>query len=552
MDFGATGNGVTNDQPAIMSAIESLNNHPGYVYFPEGDYLIEEPIILKDSCILKGSGSEFSTLIFDMGETSTNCISISKVQTSDFVAITGGYNKGNNLITISDISQFSVSDYIEIRQENGAWDVVPISWADYSVGQITRVIAIVGNKLLLESDLRIDYSEDLNPEVRPIDPISNAGIQCMKIKRIDQPVEGAGANIYTNMAANCIISGVESDTSVGAHVSINTSLNILVDGCYFHDAFTYDGVGMRGYGVALSHHTSECLITNNIFKHLRHAMMIKTGSNGNVFSYNYSIEPYRTEPIPDASGDISFHGHYAFSNLFEGNIAQNIVIDHFWGPSGPFNTIFRNRAELYGIIMTTSDLLETNNQNFVGSEVTNFTFLHGLYVLTGADQFQYGNNIKGDIIPPGTNTLSDSSYYLSEQPYFWNDNLDWPSVGIPNTLDVGTIPAKIRYEIGGVNTICPDSVITDVHQELSSNIPKIKVWPNPSSSFIKVKMLGNYTGKIGVSLLNTFGKVVLSANVEIDNSQSFRISTQHIKPGIYLLSIYTAHQVLTKKVVISR
>ena len=93
------------------------------------------------------------------------------------------------------------------------------------------------------------------------------------------------------MAANCIISGVESDTSVGAHVSINTSLNILVDGCYFHDAFTYDGVGMRGYGVALSHHTSECLITNNIFKHLRHAMMIKTGSNGNVFSYNYSIEP---------------------------------------------------------------------------------------------------------------------------------------------------------------------------------------------------------------------------------------------------------------------
>jgi len=119
MDFGATGNGVTNDQPAIMSAIESLNNHPGYVYFPEGDYLIEEPIILKDSCILKGSGSEFSTLIFDMGETSTNCISISKVQTSDFVAITGGYNKGNNLITISDISQFSVSDYIEIRQENG-------------------------------------------------------------------------------------------------------------------------------------------------------------------------------------------------------------------------------------------------------------------------------------------------------------------------------------------------------------------------------------------------------------------------------------------------
>ncbi len=552
MDFGATGNGISNDQPAVMSAISSLNGHPGYIYFPPGDYLIEQPIVMADSCVLKGAGSEFSTLIFDMGETSANCISISKGQTSDFVEITGGYNKGNNLITISDISQFSVGDYIEIRQENGAWDVVPISWADYSVGQITRVIAIVGNDLLLESELRIDYSEDLNPEVRPIVPISNAGIQCMRIKRIDQPMEGAGANIYTNMAANCIIRGVESDSSVGAHISINTSLNIFVDGCYFRDAFTYDGASMRGYGVALSHHSSECLITNNIFKHLRHAMMIKTGANGNVFSYNYSIEPFRTEPIPDASGDISFHGHYAFSNLFEGNIAQNIVIDHYWGPSGPYNTIFRNRAELYGIIMTTSDLLETNSQNFVGSEVTNFTFLHGMYILTGEDQFQYGNNIKGDIIPPGTNVLSDSSYYLSEQPYFWNQFIDWPSVGIPNMLDVGTIPAKMRYEIGGVVTLCPDSIITTVPQDLSKNNLDIEFWPNPSNNFINVRTLDNYSGQLSLSLFNAVGEVVLSKSFEAGSSQVMRISTQDIKSGMYLMSVRTVDQLIWKKVIIAK
>lgn len=552
MDFGAIGDGVTNDQPAVMNAIASLDGHPGYVYFPAGNYLIEGPIIIEDSCIIKGAGSELSTLIFDMGETSTNCISISRSQTSDFVSITGGLNKGNNLITVSDISPFSIGDYLEIRQENGDWDIVPIAWADYSVGQVTRVTAIVGNKLLLESNLRIDYSEDLNPEVRRITPISNAGVQCIKIKRIDQPIEGSGANIYTNMAANCIIRGVESDSSVGAHISINTSLNILVDGCYFHDAFTYDGVGMRGYGVALSHHSSECLITNNIFKHLRHAMMIKTGANGNVFSYNYSIEPFRTEPIPDASGDISFHGHYAFSNLFEGNIAQNIVIDHYWGPSGPFNTIFRNRAELYGIIMTMNEFLETNEQNFVGSEVTDSTFLHGLYVLTGEDQFEYGNNIKGDIIPAGTNTLSDSSYYLTEQPYFWIDNIEWPSVGIPNQLGVGTIPAELRYEFGGTLTICPDSVVTSVHQNSNIRKPDIEVWPNPANRFIKVKLLSNHTGKLEVKLFNSFGEVVLDSDVGMVAQQSFRISTHDLNPGIYLLSIRTELQIVTEKIIIAR
>lgn len=550
MDFGATGNGITNDQPAVMDAISSLVGQLGYIYFPPGEYLIEDPIILPDSCILKGAGSDLSTLVLDMGETAVNCISISNAQTFDYVTITGGYYKGNNLITVADISSFSIGDYIEIRQENGDWDVVPISWADYSVGQITRVVAIVDDKLLLESDLRIDYSLDLHPEVRPIIPISNAGIQCIKIKRVDEPEEGAGANIYLSMAANCFVRGVESDSSVGSHVSINSSINILIDGCYFHHAFTYNGAGMRGYGVTLSHHTSECLITNNMFRYLRHAMMVKTGSNGNVFSYNYSLEPFRTEPIPDASGDISFHGHYAYSNLMEGNIVQNIVIDHYWGPSGPYNTIFRDRAELYGIIMTANQLLETNDQNFVGNEVTDTEFLHGLYILTGEDHFEYGNNIKGEIIPAGTTELPDSSYYLSERPYFWNDNLTWPSVGIPNQLDSGTVPAKIRYEFGGTITVCPDSIITTVPSELYKGYVDIDIWPNPAKDFINISVPQRYVGMIALRLTDTYGNVILSNDNTIVNSQPITISTTDIKPGIYLLTIRTSHRIMSKKVII--
>ena len=549
MNFGATGNGIDNDQPAIMDAILSLDGQLGYVYFPPGEYLIEDPIILTDSCILKGAGSNLSTLIFDLGGNTDNCISISKSQTNSFVAITDGFNKYNNLITVANINSFNIGDYIEIRQENGDWDVVPISWADYSVGQITRVDAIIDNKLLLESNLRIDYSPDLNPEVRPIIPISNTGIQCIKIKRVDEPEEGGGANIYTNMAANCFIRGVESDSSVGSHVSVNSSINILIDGCYFHHAFTYDGAGMHGYGVNLSHHSSECLITNNVFRYLRHAMMIKTGANGNVFSYNYSIEPHRTEQIPDASGDISFHGHYAYSNLFEGNIAQNIVIDHYWGPSGPYNTIFRNRAELYGIIMTPSDLLETTYQNFVGSEVTNTDFLHGLYVLTGEEHFEFGNNIKGEIIPAGTNDLPDSSYYLSEPPCFWNHN-QWPSVGIPNQLDNGTIPAKIRYESGEIVTICPDSIITNVPSELHKSFVDIIIWPNPSKDFINIRLPKTYTELVSVELTDTYGNSVLTTSIYIIDSQFFTITTSGVNPGLYLLTIKTTDQIMSKKVII--
>lgn len=542
-DFGAVGNGITDDHQAVVDAIESLNGQLAYIYFPPGTYLITEPITLTDSCILKGESSDETILQFNFEGSPLNCIKLSRSQTSNFTAITGGINKGNNLITISNTNDFEAGDYIEIRQKNGSWDVSPISWADYSVGQMARVVSIIGNKLLIDSKLRIDYSPELEPEVRPVSPILNSGIQCLKIHRLDEPLDGAGANIYMYMAANCFVRGVESDTSVGAHFSINNSLNILVDGCYFHHAFTYDGAGMRGYGIALSQHTSECLITNNIFRYLRHAMMIKTGSNGNIFSYNYSLEPHRSEPIPDASGDISFHGHYAFSNLWEGNIVQNIVIDHYWGPSGPYNTIFRNKAKLWGIIMTTNELLETKMQNFVGNEVTNTEFLHGLYTITGEDHFEFGNNILGNILPTGTNDLPDQSYYLTKKPYFWSQFLEWPSVGIPLVLNSGTIPAKLRYESGHNFTICPDSIITSINSP-SENI--FNVWPNPANNTINISFK-NDTQPIEISLINQYGNTIYISN---DISDKITIPVSNIASGMYMLRVKTTTSITTKKVII--
>ena len=75
--------------------------------------------------------------------------------------------------------------------------------------------------------------------------------------------------------------------------------------------------------------------------------MAKQGANGNVFAYNYSLDPYRSEDPHDAGSDMLLHGHYPFANLFEGNIGESIIVDDTWGPAGPYNTFFRNRADLY-------------------------------------------------------------------------------------------------------------------------------------------------------------------------------------------------------------
>ncbi|MBN1339500.1 MAG: hypothetical protein JXA03_09260 [Bacteroidales bacterium] len=453
-DFGATGNGTTNDHAAIMSAINSLPGQCRIVYFPPGTYLINAAINLPDSVILRGAPNNQSTIKCNMGGTNIYGLIVHGVAPSSYEPVLQGYVKWSYKIVVANPANYAPGDYIEIRQDNGSWDTNPATWAEHAMGQIVRVHFLKGDTLVLDESIRIDYSASLNPEVGKFTPRKYVGIESLKIQRIDDYPSGGPNNISIYYADNCWVAGIESDKSVGSHIVIRNSNHIEVTGSYFHDAFSYDGASNHGYGVTLNNHCGFCLVENNIFKHLRHAMMVKVGANGNVFGYNYSLDVYRTEWPNNYSGDISLHGHYSFVNLFEGNIVQNIIIDHAWGPSGPFNTFFRNRAELYGIIIT-SGTQTTSSQNFVGNEVTNTQAFMGQYSLAGSDHFEYGNNIKGTIIPSGTGALADQSYYYSSKPPFWDVNMNWPNIGVPNPINTGTIQAKLRYQNNHYTYIMP-------------------------------------------------------------------------------------------------
>lgn len=57
-DYGAAGNGVTDDSSAIQDAIDALPARGGTVYFPSGTYLIKMPLAVPSGTSLLGEGSE--------------------------------------------------------------------------------------------------------------------------------------------------------------------------------------------------------------------------------------------------------------------------------------------------------------------------------------------------------------------------------------------------------------------------------------------------------------------------------------------------------------
>ena len=438
LDFGASNDGFTANDNVLSELIKSIEKS-GTIYFPEGTYLFNEAIVLKSNITLSGDGHDRTILIFEL-ESEDDLINITGSIKPDRYSIVKEIKSGDSAI-ITDYTGIKSTQLIKLYDNDN--EKITSDWAQNTSGQIVRVKETNEGQLIPEDKIRRNYELKNNPYYKVIEPIVNVSIEKLCIQNMTVS-SGQSSNILLNYAMNCEIKCVESINCNYSHYDLRNCLNVSVNNCYVHDAFAYGGGG-QGYGVTIHSTSGNCLVENNIFRHLRHSMLLQSGANGNVIAYNYSCEPYWTDvSLPeDAAGDLVLHGNYPYLNLFEGNIVQNIVIDDSHGINGPYNTFFRNRAEEYGIFMNFNP--PTDEQNFIGNEVTKNELLKGLYFLNGINHFEFANNIKGEIVPEGSNELEEKSLYLNNIPPYLGDK---PSIGPPNEPGCGSIPAKDRYKAG--------------------------------------------------------------------------------------------------------
>ncbi|MEI7505132.1 MAG: T9SS type A sorting domain-containing protein, partial [Paludibacter sp.] len=233
----------------------------------------------------------------------------------------------------------------------------------------------------------------------------------------------------------------------------------------------------------------------------------------------------------------------------EGNIVQNIVIDEYWGPSGPLNTFFRNRVEDYGIFMSTT---QTNNTNFVGNEVIG-SLPYGFFMIKGSGNFIFGNNRNGSIYPSTTSQLSDSSYYYSSIPTYWDIPDKWPSIGISNSLNEGTIPAKNRFNTG-IYTISSEE-ISGASKILSVNnnfYNDLEVMPNPASQYVFVDIDSSGNMKANLIFSDLHGKVIKHGDFYFTQKGKIRktIDISGFSAGVYFMKLATDNGIYTQKLIV--
>jgi hypothetical protein len=408
--------------------------------------------------VFKGIGSNNVILFFKASDEVLDMFRISGT-IIETLNVTNEIFKNNNEITLQSGSLDIINHYIDF------FDDRPTNYDWARVGQIFKVNSYLGNsRYKLSDNFSINHPLEYGPQIIKFLPAKNIGFEDITIQREGGISRGSNAscNIRFKYATNCWVYGVESWGTMGWHFGIEKSSHIWIHGNFLHHANNY--AGGDAYGVAVHDRSTNCLIENNIFNYLRHSMLVQSSSTKNVFAYNYSYDKYCNADcnfLGDGSADISLHGTFTNSNLFEGNMAEFLKADRSHGFNGDFNTFFRNQIGTIGFL-NDIEIEFIYSPNIIGNKCTELN--HDLNVFSKLDFYGISNGInythnyygdnRGNLDP--TIYLPDYSYYLQNNP-LWLTGYTWPPIGprisTNDQYPTNIIPSLIRHLAGGKKTL---------------------------------------------------------------------------------------------------
>ncbi|MBI1183460.1 T9SS type A sorting domain-containing protein [bacterium] len=518
---------------ALKAAIEKLGAEGGTIILGPGVYLFNESIVVPSNVVLQGDGNQ-TVLAFNLSE-ERDAIVFQGQLLPQVYPLAQDALAGDNVLYLNNTNGLAKGDILKLCLPQSK--LTTSDWAKGTIAQFVEIQNIESNTVILKEALRLQLSKGGKTRINKVQPVENAGVSCLQILRNDTTASQT-SNIKFNYAHNCFVQNTTSEYCNFAHVEITNSHNITVSGSFFRFANAYGGGG-QGYGVLLQYGSSNCLVENNIFEYLRHAMILQAGANGNVLAYNYSVKPHweETQLPGNSSGDLVLHGNYPFANLFEGNIVQNIVVDDSHGKNGPYNTFFKNTAELYGLIVNPG---AADSLNLIGNQITNPSFLYGNYYVSGSGHYENGNVVKGKMKPEKSTEIDESSLYLqNESPFILHYN--GKKAGL-------RISAEERYATGSYTTCTqvsqpqlalekPEGLQAEQHTVSTGTEEsplEVSLYPNPAHGFVKV----NTNEAVLITFIDMEGKTVLQTRMQ-------QVDVSNLKTGIYIVRIETTNHRLT-------
>ncbi len=338
-DFGARGDGTTDDTAAFLQAIESTDD--GTILIPAGKYILTDIIeIQKPNIVLRGEGPDKTTLFYPKGmeqiRPSKDATSSGKPTTA--YSWSGGLiwvkgtqqgrslgglkepaRRGTDTIELDNALSVSPGDKIEITQTDPGdgsllqhlYDGQPDSTTDIPKTRTrfaSRVKAMDGSKITLERTLRTNVDPRWNATVKIFQPsVTEVGIEDLSFEFPNVPYRGHfeedGYNpIAMSGAADCWVRNVRI-FNADSGPFLNGSSFVTLDGLIFDSNREGTPQGETGHhGVTVG---DDNLVTSFDFRcKFIHDISVE-GTGGGVVSKGKGVDLC-----------FDFHKRYPHANLF--------------------------------------------------------------------------------------------------------------------------------------------------------------------------------------------------------------------------------------------
>ncbi|NLF44311.1 MAG: T9SS type A sorting domain-containing protein [Bacteroidales bacterium] len=204
---------------------------------------------------------------------------------------------------------------------------------------------------------------------------------------------------------------------------------------------------------------------------------------------------------------------------------------YLWDGGQTLSAIYSLSGGLYSVTITDSNLCEITKEInlFTPQEIiVNPTITH---TTAGQNQGSITLNVSG-----GAGGFT----------YEWSNGSNEASItGLGAGIYTVTITDANECQVYYQYTIGIVSV-----SELLAEESRLVVYPIPSSDVVFVDFIGSWPEKVKVELLNLEGQRLMNAEAEVVSPNGkTKISTALLKPGVYILKVYTKDGYVTQKII---